>query len=39
MAREVLSLPIGPHLSDAEADRVIAAVRSFRGAPVSAARA
>ncbi len=39
MAREVLSLPMGPHVPDADADRVIAAVRSFRGAPVSAARA
>lgn len=39
MAREVLSLPMGPHVSDADADRVIAAVRSFRGAPAAAARA
>jgi dTDP-3-amino-3,4,6-trideoxy-alpha-D-glucose transaminase len=30
LAREVLSLPMGPHLSDADQDRVIAAVMSFR---------
>ena len=29
MAREVLSLPIGPHLSDAEADAVVARLSSF----------
>jgi dTDP-3-amino-3,4,6-trideoxy-alpha-D-glucose transaminase len=29
LADEVLSLPIGPHLSDEDADRVIAAVRAF----------
>ena len=29
LARTVLSLPIGPHLSDPQVDRVIAAVRSF----------
>jgi len=31
MAREVLSLPLGPHLSEAEADHVVAAVSSFKG--------
>jgi len=31
MAREVLSLPLGPHLSDAEVDHVVAAVSSFAG--------
>lgn len=31
MAREVLSLPMGPHLSEENAQRVIAAVRSFDG--------
>jgi dTDP-4-amino-4,6-dideoxygalactose transaminase len=31
MAREVLSLPVGPHLSEAEADYVVAAVSSFEG--------
>jgi dTDP-4-amino-4,6-dideoxygalactose transaminase len=30
LAREALSLPIGPHLSAVETDRVIAAVRAFR---------
>ncbi len=30
MADEVLSLPMGPHLSDADQDAVIAAVRAFR---------
>ena len=30
LAREVLSLPMGPHLTAAEQDSVIAAVRSFR---------
>jgi len=29
LASEVLSLPIGPHLSDNDADRVIAGVRAF----------
>jgi dTDP-3-amino-3,4,6-trideoxy-alpha-D-glucose transaminase len=29
LADEVLSLPMGPHLSDQDADRVIAAVRAF----------
>ena len=29
VAATVLSLPMGPHLSDAQADRVVAAVRSF----------
>jgi len=29
IAREALSLPMGPHLSDADADHVIAAVRAF----------
>jgi dTDP-3-amino-3,4,6-trideoxy-alpha-D-glucose transaminase len=32
LAAEVLSLPIGPHLSDEQADRVIALIRSFFGA-------
>jgi dTDP-3-amino-3,4,6-trideoxy-alpha-D-glucose transaminase len=31
LAAEVLSLPIGPHLSDEQADRVIAGVRAFFG--------
>lgn len=31
-ARECLSLPIGPHMTTAQADTVIAAVRSFGGA-------
>jgi dTDP-4-amino-4,6-dideoxygalactose transaminase len=30
MAREVLSLPIGPQLGDAQQDAVIAAIRTFR---------
>ena len=30
LAREVLSLPIGPHLSDEEADYVVEAVTSFK---------
>jgi dTDP-4-amino-4,6-dideoxygalactose transaminase len=30
-ADEVLSLPLGPHLSDADIDRVVAAVSSFKG--------
>ncbi|MGY1622028.1 DegT/DnrJ/EryC1/StrS family aminotransferase [Geodermatophilus sp. SYSU D00965] len=30
LAREVLSLPMGPHLSEADQDHVIDAVRSFR---------
>lgn len=30
LARDVLSLPIGPHLSDAEQERVVAAVLDFR---------
>ena len=29
LAREVLSLPIGPHLTDDQVDRVITAVKSF----------
>ena len=31
LAREVLSLPLGPHLSEAEVDHVVAAVSSFAG--------
>jgi dTDP-4-amino-4,6-dideoxygalactose transaminase len=31
MAREILSLPVGPHLSDAQADHVVSAVASFGG--------
>ena len=30
LAREVLSLPMGPHLSDADQDRVITAIKEFR---------
>jgi dTDP-3-amino-3,4,6-trideoxy-alpha-D-glucose transaminase len=30
LAREVLSLPMGPHLSEEDQDHVVAAVRSFR---------
>nr|WP_281371610.1 DegT/DnrJ/EryC1/StrS family aminotransferase [Petropleomorpha daqingensis] len=30
LSREVLSLPMGPHLSDADQDRVIAAIKEFR---------
>ena len=30
LAREVLSLPIGPHMTDGQVDHVIDAVRSFR---------
>ena len=30
-ADEVLSLPLGPHLSEADIDRVVAAVSSFKG--------
>jgi dTDP-3-amino-3,4,6-trideoxy-alpha-D-glucose transaminase len=30
LAAEVLSLPMGPHLSDADQDQVVEAVRSFR---------
>ena len=31
MAREVLSLPMGPHLSEEDADYVVSAVSSFKG--------
>lgn len=32
LARETLSLPMGPHLAPGDADRVVAAVRGFLGA-------
>jgi dTDP-4-amino-4,6-dideoxygalactose transaminase len=32
-AREILSLPMGPHLSDAAVDHVIAALQDFDPAP------
>jgi dTDP-4-amino-4,6-dideoxygalactose transaminase len=31
MHQEVLSLPMGPHLSDGQVDRVVDAVLSFGG--------
>jgi dTDP-3-amino-3,4,6-trideoxy-alpha-D-glucose transaminase len=34
LAEEVVSLPMGPHVSDADGERVIAAVRGFFGQPV-----
>ncbi|WP_375457935.1 DegT/DnrJ/EryC1/StrS family aminotransferase [uncultured Enterovirga sp.] len=39
LAREMLSLPIGPHIDDADQDAIAGALRAFLGQPVAATQA